>query len=73
MRHLTLFRKSYNMAMLCVQAMPAMQLIVPELAQYLATPGLQTATEQALWAIFHRSPNPSVSELMNQVRYRARI
>ena len=43
------------------------ELIVPELAQYLATPGLQSATEQALWAIFHRSPNPSVSELMNQV------
>ena len=49
------------------------QLIVPELAQYLATPSLQTATEQALWAIFHRNPNPSVSELMNQARYRARI
>ncbi len=44
------------------------KLIVPELAQYLAMPGLQVATEQALWAIFHRSPNPSVSELMNQAR-----
>ena len=42
-------------------------LIVPELAQYLATQGLQAAAEQAMWAIFHRSPNPSVSELMNQV------
>ena len=43
-------------------------LIVPELAQYLATPGLHSATEQALWAVFHRSPNPSVQELMNQAR-----
>ena len=43
------------------------QSIVPELAQYLASPGLQAATEQAMWAIFHRNPNPAVSELMNQV------
>ena len=27
---------------------------------------LQVATEAALWAIFHRSSNPSVAELMNQ-------
>ena len=40
---------------------------MPELAQYLASPGLQSTTEQAMWAIFHRSKNPAVAELMNQV------
>ena len=41
--------------------------IVPDMALFLKEPALQTSVEAALWAIFHRSSNPSVNELMNQV------
>ena len=40
---------------------------MPDMAVYLRDSALQTSVEAALWAIFHRSSNPSVTELMNQV------
>lgn len=45
---------------------------MPDLAVFLRDPALQTPVEAALWAIFHRSSNPSVTELMNQV-FRAKV
>ena len=40
---------------------------MPDMAVHLRDSELQSAVEAALWAIFHRSSNPSVTELMNQV------
>lgn len=41
--------------------------IVPDMAMYLKDPSMQDPVETALWAIFHRHANPSVTEFMNQV------